>query len=136
MMRKIFAASCLAGIAIIGAAAPAYAGGGNPSGTGPPNQTCQNSANSAGQLSTPGHSGASPGSVFNEPGFGSVNGGKGGQAYNRAGAPSQYDNACFKNQSGNLSPPSAPASTSPTTTAPTTTVPAPTGVPTAHGHNG
>ena len=31
-------------------------------------------ANSAGQLSTPGHSGASPGSVFNEPGFGSVNG--------------------------------------------------------------
>jgi hypothetical protein len=38
MMRKIVAASCLAGITIIGAAAPAYAGGGNPSGTGPPNQ--------------------------------------------------------------------------------------------------
>jgi hypothetical protein len=142
MMRKIFAASCLAGIAIIGAAAPAYAGGGNPSGTGPPNQTCQNTANSAGQLSTPGHSGASTGSVFNEPGFGSVNGGKGGQAYNAAGAPSQYDVACFKNQSGNLSPPSAPASTAPTTTAPTTTSPTttgpdtPKGVHTAHGHNG
>ena len=131
MMRKIFAASCLAGIAIIGAA-PAYAGGGNPSGTGPPNQTCQDTANSAGQLSTPGHSGASPGSVFNEPGFGSVNGGKGGQAYNAAGAPSQYDVACVKNQSGNLSPPSAPASTAPTTTGPDT----PTGVHTAHGHNG
>jgi hypothetical protein len=69
--------------------------------------------------------------VFNEPGFGSVNGGKGGQAYNRAGAPSQYDNACFKNQSGNLSPPAAPASMAPTTTAP-----APTGVPTAHGPTG
>jgi len=142
MMRKIFAASCLAGIAIIGAAAPAYAGGGNPSGTGPPNQTCQNTANSAHQLSTPGHSGASPGSVFNEPGFGSVNGGKGGQAYNAAGAPSQYDVACVKNQSGNLSPPSAPASMAPTTTAPATTAPAttgpntPTGVHTAHGHNG
>lgn len=125
MMRTIFAASCLASIAIIGAAAPAYAGGGNPSGTGPPNQTCQNSANSAGQLSTPGHSGASRGSVFNEPGFGSVSGGTGGQAYNRAGAPSQYDNACFKNQSGNLSPPLAPVSTVPTTTAPTTTAPTP-----------
>jgi hypothetical protein len=118
MMRTLFAASCLAGIVIAGApAGPASAGGGNPSGTGPPNQTCQNSANSAGQLSTPGHSGSSPGSVFNEPMFGSPNGGTGGRAYNAAGAPSQYDNACFKNQSGNLSPPSAPASTAPTTSA-------------------
>src|ERR1700682_2185750 len=131
MMRKIFAESVLAGIAIIGAA-PAYGGGGNPSVTGPPTQPCQDTANSAGQLSTPGHSGASPGSVFNEPGFGSVNGGKGGQAYNAAGAPSQYDVACFKNQCGNLSPPSAPASPAPTTTGPDT----PTGVHTAHGHNG
>lgn len=113
MMRKLFAASCLAGIAITGAAAaPAYAG--------PPGKTCQNTANSAGQLSTPGHSGSSPGSVFNEPGFGSQNGGTGGNAYNAAGAPSQYDVACFENQSGNLSPPSAPASTAPASTVPTT----------------
>jgi hypothetical protein len=32
MMRKFFAASCLGGVLIIGAAAPAYAGTGNPSG--------------------------------------------------------------------------------------------------------
>jgi hypothetical protein len=142
MMHKIFAASCLAGIIIAGAAAaPAYAGGGNPSGTGPPNQTCQNTANSAGQLTTPGHSGSSPGSVFNEPGFGSMNGGIGGSAYNNAGAPSQYDVACFKNQSGGLSGPLAPASTAPTTSsagstaAPASTAPAataPTNV--KHGH--
>ncbi|MCW2651027.1 MAG: hypothetical protein QOE41_1308 [Mycobacterium sp.] len=110
MMRTLFATSCLAGIVITGAAAaPAYAG--------PPGKTCQNTANSAGQLSTPGHSGSSPGSVFNEPGFGSQNGGTGGNAYNAAGAPSQYDVACFNNQSGALSPPSAPASTAPTTNA-------------------
>ena len=144
MMHKIFATSCLAGIIIAGAAAaPAYAGGGNPSGTGPPNQTCQNTANSAGQLTTPGHSGSSPGSVFNEPGFGSVNGGTGGNAYNAAGAPSQYDVACVKNASGGLSGPlPAPASTAPTTSsagstaaAPASTAPAATAPTTVkHGH--
>ena len=121
-MRKLLAASCLAGIIIAGAAAapPAYAGGGNPSGTGPPNQTCQNTANSSNQLTTPGKSGSSPGSVFNE-GSPYTPGpqGTGGAAYNAAGAPSQYDVACFKNKSGGLSPGSAPASTAPTTTAPT-----------------
>jgi hypothetical protein len=129
MMHKIFAASCLAGIIITGAAAPAYAG--------PPNKTCQNTANSSGQLTTPGHSGSSPGSVFNEPGFGSMSGGIGGSAYNNAGAPSQYDVACFKNQSGNLSPPT-PASTAPTTlstAAPASTAPAATAPTTVkHGH--
>jgi hypothetical protein len=44
----------------------------------------------------PGRSGTSPGSVFNEPGFGSTNGGTGGNAYNAAGAPSQYDVACLQ----------------------------------------
>jgi hypothetical protein len=117
MMRTLFAASCLAGIVIAGAAAaPVYAGGGNPSGTGPPNQSCQNTA-TGGQITVPGHSGSSPGSVFNEPGFGSVNGGTGGSAYNNAGAPSQYDVACVKNASGGLSPSST--SMAPTTTAPT-----------------
>ena len=142
MMRTLFAASCLAGIAISGAAAaPAYAG--------PPGKTCQNTANSAGQLSTPGNSGSSPGSVFNEPGFGSVNGGTGGNAYNQiarqgAGAPSQYDVACFNNQSGGLSPPSAPAAApaastgapgTPASTAPAATAPAATAPTTAQtGH--
>jgi hypothetical protein len=41
MMHKILAASCLAGVIITGAAAaPAYAGGGNPSGTGQPSVEC------------------------------------------------------------------------------------------------
>jgi len=109
MKRTLFTASCLAGIVIPGAAAaPAYAG--------PPNDTCQNTANSGGQLSTPGNAGSAPGSVFNEPGFGSPDGGTGGNAYNAAGAPSQYDVACFKNQSGGLSPPT-PTSTAPAPTA-------------------
>lgn len=140
MIRILLATSCLAGIVISGAAAaPAYAG--------PPNQSCQATANSAGQLSTPGHSGSAPGSVFNEPGFGSLNGGTGGTHYNGVnnggtnpshggnGAPSQYDVACTKNQSGNLSPPSAPASTTPAATAPASTAPtatAPTTVKTGH----
>ena len=63
---------------------------------------------------------STPGSVFNE-GSPYTPGpqGTGGAAYNAAGAPSQYDVACFKNKSGGLSPGSAPASTAPTTTAPT-----------------
>jgi hypothetical protein len=73
----------------------AMAGSGNPSGTGPPNQSCQ-SFEGPGGTNAPGQSGTSPGSVFNEPGFGSVNGGTGGSAYNNAGAPSQYDVACYQ----------------------------------------
>jgi hypothetical protein len=77
----------------------ASAGAGNPSGTGPPNQTCQNFVVSPPfGLATPGNSANSPGSVFNEPGFannGTSSGGTGGNAYNAAGAPSQYDVSCF-----------------------------------------
>lgn len=71
------------------------AGSGNPSltGTGPPNQTCQNLEKSNVLPST--GAGSSPGSVFNEPLNGSV-GGTGGAAYNKAGAPSQYDVACYQ----------------------------------------
>jgi hypothetical protein len=68
----------------------------NPSGTGPPNQSCQSFETPGTGAGAPGHSGTSPGSVFNEPGFGSLNGGTGGAAYNRAGAPAQYDVACFQ----------------------------------------
>jgi hypothetical protein len=64
----------------------------NPSGTGQPNQTCQN----FGPTVRPGNAGSSPGSVFNEPGQNSPLGGIGGAAYNAAGAPSQYDVACFQ----------------------------------------
>jgi hypothetical protein len=69
--------------AVIGAT-PAYAG--------PPNAECGED----GATSTPGTAATSPGSVFNEPGVNSTNGGKGNQAYNNAGAPSQYDVACAK----------------------------------------
>jgi hypothetical protein len=77
----------------------------NPSGTGPPNQTCQNFGVVGNPiLPTPGqHSSTvvqgaakSPGSVFNEAGFGSTSGGTGGITYNAVGAPSQYDVACFQ----------------------------------------
>jgi transcription elongation factor len=91
MRHKLFSASCIVAIAVIGAA-PAYA---NPN---PHNNSCQATEHSGGN--TPGNAATSPGSVFNEPGINSPNGGKGGQAYNRAqasnkvGAAAQYDTAC------------------------------------------
>lgn len=89
-MRTLIAAGCLA-VAIIAAAPPVFAAS-NPSDTGPPNQSCQ----SFSATTRPGHRGNSPGSVFNEPGINSQNGGTGGNAYNNAGAPSQYDVACYQ----------------------------------------
>ena len=93
MLRSVTTVT-LAGFLCFGSAAAAMAAS-NPSGTGPPNQSCQ-AFEGPGGTNAPGNSGTSPGSVFNEPGFGSVNGGTGGNAYNAAGAPSQYDVACFQ----------------------------------------
>lgn len=62
----------------------------NPSGTGHPDQSCQDIVATGG--STPGHAAFSPGSPFNEPTLTSA-GGTGGQHYN---ATSQYDVACFQ----------------------------------------
>ena len=93
-MRRIAATVLLTAALGLGSAATAMAAT-NPSGTGPPNQSCQ-SFEGPGGTNAPGNSGTAPGSVFNEPGFGSVNGGTGGNAYNAAGAPSQYDVACFQ----------------------------------------
>jgi hypothetical protein len=129
MMHKLFAASCLAGIIVSGAAAPmAYAGGGNPSGTGPPSQSCQDSEAAGG--TTPGHSSSSPGSPFNEPVINSVNGGIGGQHYSEK---SQYDVACTK---GPQAPPSVAAATAAAPATPDPTTP-PTDVTTTgtKGHN-
>jgi hypothetical protein len=95
MMHKLFCASCMVAVAVIGPA-PAYA---NPAGHG-------NTCGSSGQTSTPGNAATSPGSPFNEPGTNSPSGGKGGQAYNNAqannkvGATAQYDTAC-KNVTAN-----------------------------------
>ncbi|MFD8482182.1 hypothetical protein ACFYS8_28740 [Kitasatospora sp. NPDC004615] len=94
-MLRIVATGLLTGLLCLGGAATAMAAA-NPSGTGPPNQSCQSFETPGTGAGAPGHSGTSPGSVFNEPGFGSTNGGTGGAAYNNAGAPSQYDVACFQ----------------------------------------
>lgn len=93
-MRRIAATLLLTGLLGLGGTASAMAAT-NPSGTGPPNQSCQ-SFEGPGGTNAPGNSGTSPGSVFNEPGFGSANGGTGGNAYNNANAPSQYDVACYQ----------------------------------------
>lgn len=94
-MRRIMTTLLLAGLLGLGSATTAMAAA-NPSGTGPPNQSCQAFETPGTGAGAPGNSGTSPGSVFNEPGFGSTNGGTGGNAYNNAGAPSQYDVACFQ----------------------------------------
>jgi hypothetical protein len=85
-------------------ASPAFASG-NPGGTGQPGQSCQDQLTSGG--TTPGNAANSPGSPFDEPGFGPApNGGIGGQNYANAGsggtnpatnpnAVSQYDVACY-----------------------------------------
>lgn len=90
-MRKVIAVIGTA--AAFAAAGPsvAVAGGGDPSGTGPPNQSCQDQLMAGG--TTPGNSASSPGSPFNEPGFGSASGGTGGAHYSES---SQYDVACFQ----------------------------------------
>lgn len=76
-------------IGVASVTVPAWA---DPTGNSPPNQSCQSFT----ATTRPGHSASSPGSVFNEPGINSTNGGTGGNAYNNAGAPSQYDVACFQ----------------------------------------
>lgn len=98
-MRRLLlaAAVAFAAMPVVGASAAT-----NPSGTGPPNQTCQvinaTPSNPSGATGAfyPGHAQNAPGSVFAEPGGTFANGGTGGQAYNNAGAPSQYDVACYQ----------------------------------------
>ena len=89
MRYKLFCAGCMMAVAVIGAG-PAYAGnlhgfGCGTAGTNPP---------ATDATSAPGNSATSPGSTHNEPNTVSVNGGKGGAAYNAAGAPSNYDTSC------------------------------------------
>ena len=88
MRYKLFCASCMMAAAVVGAA-PAYAAPAGPAECTSPGGGGEPAANTY-----PGNSATSPGSIFNEPGTNSVNGGKGNQAYNNAGAPSQYDRAC------------------------------------------
>lgn len=81
----------VAGVLALGVLAPAaLAGGGNPSGMGPPNQSCQTIEAEGG--TTPGHASSSPGSPFDEPEINTEKGGTGGQHYSEK---SQYDVACY-----------------------------------------
>jgi len=93
MMLRSLATALLVGF--LGVAGATTATAADPPGTGPSNQSCQ-AFEGPGGTNAPGHSGTSPGSAFNEAGFGSVNGGTGANAYDNAGAPSQYDVACFQ----------------------------------------
>jgi len=87
MRYKLICASCMIAGAIVGAA-PAYAG--------PPNAECGDTGGPGTVERSPGNAATAPGSVFNEPGVNSADGGTGNQAYENAGAPSQYDVACAK----------------------------------------
>ncbi len=87
--RRILRAASLGFALTLLVSVPALAA--NPPDTGQPGQSCQDQLTAGG--TTPGHSASSPGSPFNEPGFGSLNGGTGGQHYS---ATSQYDVACFQ----------------------------------------
>jgi hypothetical protein len=89
-MKRLLLAAMLA-VLVLGVSSPlALAGGGNPSGTGPPSQSCQEIEGEGGTV--PGHSSSSPGSPFNEPEINSPEGGTGGQHYSEK---SQYDVACY-----------------------------------------
>jgi hypothetical protein len=87
-MKRLSAAVISAALLV---ALPATAVAGNPSGTGPPSQSCQEIEAAGGR--TPGHAAQSPGSPFNEPEINSENGGTGGQHYS---GRSQYDVACYQ----------------------------------------
>jgi hypothetical protein len=87
-MKRLSAA--IAAAVLLGAPTGALAG--NPSGTGPPSQSCQEIEEVFGGH-VPGRSSSSPGSPFNEPELNSEKGGVGGQHYAEG---SQYDVACYQ----------------------------------------
>ena len=66
----------------------------NPSGAGPPTQSCQ-AFKGPGGTDAPGRRRLARLSVRRTQ-LGGPTGGTGGSAYNNAGAPSQYDVACFQ----------------------------------------
>ncbi len=89
---KRFSIAALVAIFVVGVVSVpmAYAGSGNPQGTGPPSQDCVGLVES-GNGALPGHAESSPGSPFNEEGLGGT-GGTGGRHYTEK---SQYDVACY-----------------------------------------
>jgi hypothetical protein len=91
-MKRSLVAAVVALFVVAALAPAAYAGKGNPSGTGLPSQSCQTIEGEGGIAPGNGHTATSPGSPFNEPELNSEEGGIGGQNYNET---SQYDVACF-----------------------------------------
>jgi hypothetical protein len=87
-MKHLSAA--IAAAVLLGAPTAALAAR-NPSGTGPPSQSCQEIEALGGHV--PGKASSSPGSPFNEPELNSEKGGVGGQHYAEG---SQYDVACYQ----------------------------------------
>src|SRR5258708_26358129 len=92
-MPRIVTTIILTGLLSLGGATAAMAAP-NPSGTGLPNQSCQDFEGPGG-TNAPGSSGTSPGSVFNEPGFGSTNGGTRRNTHKPVGAPAPHHRACL-----------------------------------------
>jgi hypothetical protein len=93
-MRKVIALLVVCG-SFAAIATPGALANRNPSGTGPPSQSCQelNPVSPNPNPFAPGHAQESPGSPFNEPGENTVLGGKGGQHYSEK---AQYDVACYQ----------------------------------------
>jgi hypothetical protein len=102
MRHKLFCASCMVAVAVMGAA-PAYADA-----TKHPSD-CGGTVSSGGR--SPGNAATSPGSIFNEPGINSPNGGTGNQASPGSGSPSQYDTACARVTANNTKNPNNSAGT-------------------------
>jgi hypothetical protein len=95
-MRKLLAAILASMLAVAVSPIGAIAAR-NPSGTGPPSQSCQEIEKAemeAGEAPrVPGHSSSSIGSPFNEPELNTPEGGVGGAHYSEK---AQYDVACFQ----------------------------------------
>ncbi len=93
-IARTAATGLLTGLLCPGGASAAFANP-TPNRPGAPNQTCWTFLAAGGQ--TPGHTGSSPGSPFDEPGLGSQpNGRRGGPACRNAGTPSPYGVACYQ----------------------------------------
>ena len=91
MIKRLLTTGGLVALFSLAPASLALAAGGQ----GQPNQDCVDVVNSGGTEPGNGHAAASPGSPFNEADLGGT-GGTGGFHYDQAGAPSQYDVACYQ----------------------------------------
>jgi hypothetical protein len=93
-MRDIVASAVLAATLVLSTVGLAFAGGGNPSGTGQPNRSCETEG------TRPGSAQNATGSAFNPDGTaGQHYAGEQDNNNNNPKSVSQYDVACVKNAS-------------------------------------